>query len=82
MKLIIYNIFKYKLVSNILKNEISLRYLRFWINIIILFIYQQFNKVYMEENATPLLKGFNLFMLVFAGKLVYRAVTYSEYLSM
>ena len=43
---------------------------------------QQFNKVYMEENATPLLKGFNLFMLVFAGKLVYWAVTYSEYLSM
>lgn len=44
-------------------------------------VLQQFNKVNMEE-ANSGLKMFNLFILLLSGKLVYRAVTFSEYLSM
>jgi hypothetical protein len=42
-------------------------------------VLQQFNKVYME-NGSFVLKAFNLIILIQCGKLVYKAIAFSDYL--
>lgn len=45
------------------------------------FSLSEFNKAHME-NASTGIKSFNLFMLVWTGKMLYNSIKFSEYLSM